>query len=273
MMASLAGCVVERIAYAEAKALILKYEWLGTMPASNCASYGLRTPEGDLIGAVCFGRGPGRASADLCGPEWRDKAIALLRGACVHYAPKNAASFLISRACKLAAHEFGWRAFSAYADAAAGEVGTIYQALNWIYLGVSVGRTANGLDRWRYYCRKSRRWHSEWMLRQRGIRGPPLRCDPGWKAERLRDKMRYVHFEGDRRERNALKAALKYEPMPYPKRPGVEGRRKAWARSPAQAAGTAGPSAPRASRVKARRAASLGLHADADAPIVRLKRG
>jgi hypothetical protein len=28
------------------------------MPASNCAAYGLRTPEGELIGAVCFGRGP-----------------------------------------------------------------------------------------------------------------------------------------------------------------------------------------------------------------------
>jgi hypothetical protein len=156
--------------------------------------------------------------ADLCGPEWRDKAIALLRGACVHYAPKNAASFLVSRACKLSAAEFGWRAFSAYADAAASEVGAIYQACNWLYLGVSVGRTANGLDRWRYYCRKTGRWHSEWMLRQRGIRAQPLRCDPGWKAERLRDKHRYVHFEGSRRERRAASAALKYEPRPYPKR-------------------------------------------------------
>jgi hypothetical protein len=41
---------------------------------------------------------------------------------------------------------------------------------------------------------------------------------PGWKAERLRDKGRYVHFEGDRRERKALRAALKYEAQPYPKR-------------------------------------------------------
>jgi hypothetical protein len=140
VMTTLDGCKVERISYAEAKPFILRYEWLKTMPALTTACYGLRDPSGQLVSAVCFGPGPGTASGNLCGPDWRDRAIALLRGACAHWAHPHAASHLIARACKLAAGEFGWRIFFAYADPAAGEVGTIYQACNWLYLGTGVGR-------------------------------------------------------------------------------------------------------------------------------------
>ena len=48
---------------------------------------------------------------------------------------------MISNACKLAAKEFGWRIFYAYADPTAGEIGTVYQACNWLYLGIGAGGT------------------------------------------------------------------------------------------------------------------------------------
>jgi hypothetical protein len=59
----------------------------------------------------------------------------------LHYAPRNAASYLISRACRLAQREHGWTVFYAYADPDAGEIGTIYQALGWDYIGQGAGRT------------------------------------------------------------------------------------------------------------------------------------
>jgi hypothetical protein len=56
------------------------------------------------------------------------------------------------------------------------------------------------------------------MLRRRKIKAPLLRSDPRWKAERIPDKGRYVWFEGTKRERKSLTAALKYQSLPYPKR-------------------------------------------------------
>jgi hypothetical protein len=140
-MATLDGCTVERVGAAEAKAIILRYEWLGTMPVIVGAAYGLRTPSGELAGAVVFGDAPGTASDDLCGSEWRGRAMALQRGACVHWAHPHAASFLISRACRQAYEDFGWVVFYAYSDRLAGEIGVVYQACNWRYLGRSRRRS------------------------------------------------------------------------------------------------------------------------------------
>ena len=110
-MATLEGSTVEQISYAEAKLVILRYEWLRLMPTVARACYGLKAPSGELVGVVVFACGPAPESADLCSPEHRDLTICLARGACVHWAPPNAASFLISRACKLAHCDNGWRIF------------------------------------------------------------------------------------------------------------------------------------------------------------------
>jgi hypothetical protein len=123
-MDTLEGCAVERIPFAEAKAIITRYEWLRSMATGTLACYGLKTPHGELVGVAALSRGPAPESGDICGREHRGLAICLARGACVHWAHPHAASFLISRACKLAAKEFGWKIFYAYADPMAGEIGT-----------------------------------------------------------------------------------------------------------------------------------------------------
>jgi hypothetical protein len=216
-MTTLEGSIVERVTYAEAKALILRYEWLGTMPALTTACYGLRTSSGELAGVVVFGPGPGTASVDLCGPQWRGKAIALLRGACVHWAHPHAASHLIARVCRLAAKDFGWRVFYAHADAAAGEVGVVYQACNWLYLGVGNGR-GHKVGHWRFYDRRRQTWLSDRSLRQRGFREADACRDLRFRAQLIGDKGRFVWFAGDRRERRKAREALRYPVLPYPKR-------------------------------------------------------
>jgi hypothetical protein len=107
---------------------------------------------------------------------------------------------------------------NACADREAGEVGIVYQSCGWLYLGEGVGRAGNG--RWRFYNKRERRWYSEKQLTKRKIAMGNLRSNPDWIAEKQPAKARYVHFAGDRRERRALRAALRYPVLAYPKRSG-----------------------------------------------------
>jgi hypothetical protein len=214
---SMEGCYVESISSAEAKAIIDRYEWLGTMGrAVSC--YGLRAPNGELLGTAVFGWPSAVESRDICGRENRELAVCLERGACVHFAPKNAASFLIPRAVRLAAQDHGWRIFYAYADPEAGEIGTVYQACNWTYIGQGVGRTPGRLrEDWQL---PDGRVLSSRSLRHKGMK----RADAfaaGWTPIYRHPKHKYVHFEGTRTERESLRRQLRYPPQPYPKRTGV----------------------------------------------------
>jgi len=158
----------------------------------------------------------GTNSRLLCGEEWKDRTIALNRGACVHYAHQHAGSFLIPRALKLASEDFGWRVFIAYSDAEAGEIGTIYQACNWLYLGTGNGRGKQG--HYRFRKKGTDEWLSSRVIRRRGLRQADLRNDPDWEVDVTKAKGRYVQFTGTKPERKAARKALRYEPQPYPKR-------------------------------------------------------
>ena len=126
----LEGYSVGLISREEARPLILRYEWLRNM---GRAQYfvGLLSPLRRLHGVVCFGYGPAGRIRELIGQP----ALCLERGACVHYAPRNSASFLIRHGCRLIFRLTGIERFFAYADPMAGEYGGVYQAAGWIYLG------------------------------------------------------------------------------------------------------------------------------------------
>jgi hypothetical protein len=142
VMSSLSGCRVAEINLPQAEHIILTYEWLGNIGKWKLpdACYGLLGPSDELLGAVMFSSGPHNTRRILFGHD-SDKAICLERGACVHWAHEHAASFLIGRATRLAAQAKGWELFYAYSDPAAGEIGTVYQATNWIYFGLGPGNT------------------------------------------------------------------------------------------------------------------------------------
>jgi len=218
---SVAGCVVEPITAAEAKPFILRYEWLGTMGVSTTATYGMRAPDGELIGVSCFGFPGSPQSRDICGAENRDLAICLERGACSHLAPPNAASYLITRSVRLAARDGGWRIFYAYADPQAGEIGTVYQSCNWLYIGQGVGRTRNkgkfSLRQDWMIPEEGNKIISSRTLRNRGVLIRQAR-EMGWIPVYRHPKHKYVHFEGGHGERKRLMEQLRYPPQPYPKR-------------------------------------------------------
>ncbi len=146
----LENATVVEISYEKAKELILKYEWLGNMGSTE-RSFGLIL-DGELAGAVCFGKTAGTDTAkSICGEDWAQFVVTLCRGACAHWASPHAASYLISAACRQMANSARTTksgrvflpayVFVAYSDTDAGEIGTVYQACNWLYCGKTLGTT------------------------------------------------------------------------------------------------------------------------------------
>ena len=146
----LENAIVVEISYEKAKELILKYEWLGNMGTTE-RSFGLIL-DGELAGVVCFGKTGGTDTAkSVCGESWAQYVVTLCRGACCHWAHPHAASHLISAACRQMANSARTTKsgrvvipayiFVAYSDVDAGEIGTVYQACNWLYCGKTSGTT------------------------------------------------------------------------------------------------------------------------------------
>lgn len=207
-IASLDGATVEKISKAEAEALILKNEWLGTLGTGAVAFYGLKIA-GELLGAAVFGVGSSNEARNVCGEENRALVVTLMRGCCVHYAPKNAPSFLVRYACKLASAEHGWKVFIAYSDPSAGEIGQIYQAANWHFIGAGMGRPQGSVHiGWRTpdgstISSRSRRLTKKQCLAR------------GYTPNVEKPKGRWVWFEA---ECERLKAQCRYPFQKYPKR-------------------------------------------------------
>jgi hypothetical protein len=123
---------IEEIPITVAKPIILKYEWLGCMPGWSCLAYG-HYFDGVLGGVALMGHTTGSDKAfTKMFPD--KKVIVLQRGVHMWWTPKNAASWFTSKVC-LMLRKKGYDIVTATSDEEAGEVGTIYQALNWAYVG------------------------------------------------------------------------------------------------------------------------------------------
>ncbi len=124
------------ISYKEAKEFIEKYEWVGNMGTSKLL-FALKF--GQVIGSVvCFGPcvAPKKFSKIFSSND-RKKIIQLTRGATTYWAPKWCASKLISLSLRYLKENTPFRIVVAYADVDAGEIGTVYQASNAFYIGMS----------------------------------------------------------------------------------------------------------------------------------------
>jgi hypothetical protein len=125
-----------------ASKIIIEYEWLGTMPYITKYHFGLYFKINNkeyLGGVVTFGDDYTENTGVWKKYGFEDKLILLNRGVCLWWTPKNSASYLISRACKWIKDNTKYRIITATVDPAAGEIGTIYQSLNWKYFGLMSG--------------------------------------------------------------------------------------------------------------------------------------
>jgi hypothetical protein len=102
-----------------------------------------------------------------------------------------------------------------FAEISAGHVGTVYQATNWIYTGLSAKRTdwtVKGIH-------KHGQTLSDKYRTAQGMR--EAFGDDFYLKERPR-KHRYVFFNCDRRRKKELLAKLRYPILPYPKQDSRE---------------------------------------------------
>ena len=127
---SKSNAIVKEVTREQALPIILKYEWLGTLPVNFIKFCGLYF--GNVIaGVVCFVEVKFGGKYTL----WNYPAICLGRGACVHWCPDFGGSYLIQKSLKLLFKNKEPMYVVAFSDWKAGEIGTIYQACNWTYLG------------------------------------------------------------------------------------------------------------------------------------------
>ncbi|MBY0314737.1 MAG: hypothetical protein K2Q26_04415 [Bdellovibrionales bacterium] len=77
--------------------------------------------------------------SNLLGKDQRHLEKLISRGACISWSPKNLASALIMFSIRWMVKHSSFRFFTAYSDVEARELGTIYQACNFTYLGQTSG--------------------------------------------------------------------------------------------------------------------------------------
>lgn len=162
-----------------------------------------------LIGVIAFATpGSENVRASLFGKEHVDRVTELHRLVILDETPKNTESWFISRSLKLLKERKKelWAVIS-FADSTEGHQGTIYQATNAIYAGMTTAT--------RFYRDETGRLRHP---RQNGHNVTLKEAEAkGWVAEKRQAKHRYVFFVGSKSERkNALKN-FKLTSQSYPR--------------------------------------------------------
>jgi hypothetical protein len=225
---SIDRAVVKEIDRATCESIILEYEWLGCMPAVVWHMYGIFF-DGHCGGVVCYGpeysensgatvrSGKLKGGADWSTYGFEGKMILLSRGACVHWAHPHAGSKLIRRSMDLLPARY--EVVTATTDQAAGEIGTIYQACGFHYVGAM--RKVAYRDGWlingKLYGSRSLRSKigcTKWEVIKARY--------PDAKKVKQHSKHRYFAFRGGRLAKRRHLKAIAHIVKPYPKRKNEE---------------------------------------------------
>jgi hypothetical protein len=212
--------IIRPISLALASKIIIDYEWLGCMPAVNWYAYGIYFGD-DCGGCVVFGPEYSENLGVWDKYDYTGKMILLSRGVCLHWTPINTGSKLIMGAISMLPLKF--KVITATTDHLAGEVGTIYQACNFYYVGSM--RESNPRVNGRKMDREG------WMIKgklygSRSIRSKigNQRIDeirkhyPDAQPIKQNSKHRYFLFRGSKKEKKYFFEKIKSLIKEYPKR-------------------------------------------------------
>lgn len=143
----------------EVKNFIERHEWLGRMSLYPTHFFTARY-KGILAGVVIMDMPC--VFSKLLGEETKKLERLISRGACISWSPKNLGSSLIMYAINWMVKNTQYRLFVAYSDVEAKELGTIYQACNFYYIGKKSGAK-------KQYKIESGRWVSDRYFRARSV--------------------------------------------------------------------------------------------------------
>lgn len=231
----------------EAKLFIERHEWLGKVSLYPTHLFTARY-KGILCGVVFFDMPT--TFSKILGEETKQIERLISRGACISFSPKNLASSLIMYGIKWCVKNTRFRVFSAYSDPEAKELGTIYQACNFLYLGQNFGAKKQ------YKSPSTGKWVSDRSFRTRSAykryaKHLGINWDDSWNTgdkvhweiipdyiedmlrkeskrmlskvdcRDIKPKHKYVYILGkDKRETKKLKNMLKVKTYHYPKQRG-----------------------------------------------------
>jgi hypothetical protein len=204
---------INSISYSLAKEFILQYEWLGTMGSAKYC-YGLFI-DGHLAGVVCYTTPVSpNGYRTLLGLKKTDVIFQLGRGASSHWAPKWVPSKLIANTLKRVGSDYNVKAVIAYADREAGEIGTIYQACNGIFLGMTNPGGA------KTYVINGIKYHPRSVHRKFGCRSQVFlrTIDPNFQTIKIHPKLRYIFFTCGKKEVIEMRERIALLIQPFPKR-------------------------------------------------------
>jgi hypothetical protein len=205
--------------------IIKEYEWLGYLPKYCNHYFGLYFVVDDceyLGGVVALQPEYGENLGVWDKYGYRGKIIQLSRGVCLWWTPKNSASYMISRVVKWLKNNTRYCIITATTDSNAGEIGTIYQSLNWVYIGVFGGNlTPTGKERIRYgYIINGKIYNQRHIRSKIGTakKEKVLKHFPDVEIVNLGRKRRYFYFFGAKKENKENLSKIKHLVRNYPKR-------------------------------------------------------
>lgn len=120
----------------ELKKFIERHEWLGNLSQMTTHWFGAYH-NGKLAGVILFNMP--NAFSKILGENTPDLERLISRGACISWSPKCLASSFMMWCINWMVKNTQYRLFTAYSDPEAKELGTIYQACNFYYLGKNSG--------------------------------------------------------------------------------------------------------------------------------------
>lgn len=218
------NAVVRPITRKEAEAIILKYEWLGCMPAIAYHYYGLFFGD-HLAGVTVFGTDYAENIGVWDKYGFTGKMILLNRGACVWWAPPFAGSMLIRKSIDLLPPEY--EVVTATVDELAGEIGTIYQACGFHYIGCMRAKNSKikGKAKERFAVLIDGKLYGSRSIRAKigsQRKEEILKAFPNSKIEFIKQKAksRYFCFRGSKKIQKQHFKAIEHLIEPYPKRSG-----------------------------------------------------
>lgn len=234
----------------ELKNFIERHEWLGTL--SQYTTQWFACYHKDILAGVMLFNMP-NAFSKLLGENTKELERLISRGACISWSPKNLGSSFLMWCLNWMVKNTKWRLFTAYSDPTAKELGTIYQACNFYYLGQKSGTTKRYINPYtgkmvsdRYFRQKTAyrkyakelgiEWEKDWQHNtgmnwhnmpddiEKAIRDYGKEKQKSCEPIDFPSKHKYAYVLGkDKRETKALRKLFesRNKIFPYPKQRGL----------------------------------------------------
>lgn len=200
------GYTVKPIDNKETYWFLLNIHYAKRIPSISF-SYGLFETN-ELVGVVCYGT-PASSTLcrGICGDKWQKNVLELNRLVLRNNKP-NEASRLVGASLKLLPTP---RIIVSFADTEQNHAGTVYQATNFIYTGLSAkfrDPRVKGLEH-QHHATYAHGLSNKQVIEKYG-------AENVYFVQRSR-KHRYIIFIGTKKQRQQMKADLRYKTLPYPK--------------------------------------------------------